>query len=449
MVLLGHGSFGIVLSNPRLPIIDENYDDIVNLNQVSKILYYAIDEKNKKIYEPYSFEDFELECDDIILLAKQYENVFNSNYFMLPIKGGILDKKKFMEKYNDVNTKYNFKWLSGSTSSLKIINSLLESVEDIYQIIYEKGDVISRDINIFYAGIKNIFESINTSNDYGFFFDDIKLINLVTHDNKIKMIDFSCPVNTNTTHDKIIVQIENSKLHCIYYFTYPIITNIILYEQINMLTILNISKATKINYYLLLRFQSIQNKQNLNYKFKLIQKLLSITNRYFQNYKKEIKLLNYNMINKINNIEDIDKYSEYKTITMVDFSVSIINLLLDHNLIHDKPRKDLINNIFIGYDNLIKQLFPNENNSLDKIIFLLKNINLYSFGFIFIEWICRNVNINENINENISTNISTNKDTLEKMFDIIILSCTNYVVIDGNLFLSISNLNIEKINFFL
>lgn len=45
MVVLGRGSFGIILSNPRLPMIDEKYDDVINLNQVSKILYDIIKKK--------------------------------------------------------------------------------------------------------------------------------------------------------------------------------------------------------------------------------------------------------------------------------------------------------------------------------------------------------------------------------------------------------------------
>jgi hypothetical protein len=439
MVLLGCGSFGIVLSNPRVPTINESYGDIMNLNQVSKILYYIIDNDT---YKPSPYKDFKFEYDDILLLCEQYHNVFNTNYFMLPINGGILDKKKFIEKYNDTNTNYNFEWLSKSKKTFKIINSLLKSYNDIYQIIYAKGDIVTEDINIFIDQIKNIFELVILSDNFGFYFDDIKLQNLVTHDNKIKIIDFSCPINTNTTYDQIINQIVNSKLCNIYYFPYPIITNIILYEQINMLELISPSpyKKNYVNYYSILKSQSIQDKQNLKYKFKLVKKLLSMTNLYFQNYKKEIKLLNFNMISKINSIEDIDKYSEYKTIDMKDFCVSAINLLLIYVADDNESLKDLINKIFIGYNKLINQIFHNNNQSLDKIIFLLKNIILHSFGLIFIEWIYKNVNLNDNL--------IISKDIIEKMFDIIILFCTNYVVIDDNLFFSFPNFNIEKLNFF-
>ena len=441
MVILGRGTFGMVLSNPRLPTIDENYDDIINLNQVSKILYGLVDKTN--VSYPGSLEDFEFEYTDILLLAEQFNNIFNSNYFILPIGGGILDKKKFIDKYNNKDINYNFKWLSESVSSIKIINSLLESPKVIYQIIYEKGDKIPKDINLFIIGLKNIFEIITLANNNGFFFDDIKIENLVVHDNKIKMIDFSCPINTNTTYDKLIKQLVNSKLYSIYYFPYPIIPNIILYQQINM-TKLIFGTETNINYYSLLISQSIQDEYNLNYKFKLIKRLINIST-HFPNYKKCIKLLNCENISKINSVEDVEKYSEYKNITMIDFSFSIIELLLqDSKQNNDKDEykdyQDLINKIFIQYNDLINQIFPIQDQILDKIIFLLKNINLSSFGLIFIEWIYKNINSIDSI--------TLNKNTIEKMFDIIILSCTNYIIIDNDLFFLFPSLNTENLNFF-
>jgi hypothetical protein len=205
------------------------------------------------------------------------------------------------------------------------------------------------------------------------------------------------------------------------------------------------------DYYSLIDSQYIQDKYNLKYKFILIKKISSMSNKYFPNYKKEIKILNCNNINKINSIEDFDKYSEYKNITINDFFVSTIEMLfIDSIQIENKHKyekyQELINDIFTTYNDLINQLFSNpnsnqnQNSKLNKIIFLLKNINLYSFGIVFIEWIYKNINS--------SDDITLNKDIIEKMFDIIILSCTNYIVIDSILFLSIPNLNIENLNFF-
>ena len=48
MVVEGKGTYGIVLSSPRIPILDEEYEDIKSLNQVSKLLYFI----DNKIYNP-------------------------------------------------------------------------------------------------------------------------------------------------------------------------------------------------------------------------------------------------------------------------------------------------------------------------------------------------------------------------------------------------------------
>ena len=42
MVVEGKGSFGIVFSSPRIPTKEENFEDVIKLNQVSKILYNII-----------------------------------------------------------------------------------------------------------------------------------------------------------------------------------------------------------------------------------------------------------------------------------------------------------------------------------------------------------------------------------------------------------------------
>jgi hypothetical protein len=65
MVVEGFGSFGIVLSSPRIPLIDESTEDILNLNEVSKILInYS---HQKKSYLPADDDD----------IKKEYENIIN------------------------------------------------------------------------------------------------------------------------------------------------------------------------------------------------------------------------------------------------------------------------------------------------------------------------------------------------------------------------------------
>jgi hypothetical protein len=441
MVVLGQGSYGIVLSNPRLPISNESYDEIINLNHVSKLLYDIKYDKNKRIYIPCSFEDFEYEYTSTIILLKDYSKIFTNEHFMLPLKAGIIDKWKFVNKYNNNDKNYNYEWLSKSNENIKIINELIKNQNDIYQIIYEKGDKVSSDINIFYNGIKNIFEAIKITNESGFFFDDIKLENLVLHDNKIKMIDFSCPINTNLSYDKIIKQIVNSKFKTIYYFPYNTLINITLYENINQIKQIG-DIGIHNNYYSLLYSNLIEFESNVKYKLTQIQKLLYLADNYFQDYYVEIKLINYNFIHKIKSIKDINIYEEIKKINLIDFSSSVLQFLLysNNNLENNKDNIIVINEIFIKYKELVNVLFPDEKDSNEKIIFLLKNINIYSFGFIFVDWILKNIKS--------KTDINLIKDKLVKIFNIIIHSCSNYITLDNDLYFSFPSLNMNNINYF-
>lgn len=45
MVVDGNGSYGIVLSSPRISLANENYEDIKELEQVSKLLYHMVGNK--------------------------------------------------------------------------------------------------------------------------------------------------------------------------------------------------------------------------------------------------------------------------------------------------------------------------------------------------------------------------------------------------------------------
>lgn len=440
MVVLGRGSYGIVLSNPRLPIICESFDEVINLNHVSKILYDTTYKDNKKVYIPCSLTDFDYEYKDIIKLSQDYNQIFNYEYFILPIKAGILNKEEFVNKYNNSDKNYNFEWLSKSITNLKIINELLQNPNDIYQIIYEKGEKITSDINIFMNGIKNIFEIIKISNGAGFFFDDLKLDNLVLHNNKIKMIDFSCPINTNFTDEKIIKQIIDSKLKIINYFPYCSLVNIMLYENINKINL--IGNMKNYNYYSLLYLHKLEYESNVKYKINQIHKLLYLSNKYFEDYYVEIRLINYKVFNKIKCIQDIYLYSDMKKINLSDFSSSILELLLydNNNLENNYANINLINEIFIAYGELVNKLHHDQSNWIEKITFLLKNINLYSFGFIFVDWIVKNVNS--------KTDINLVKDKLIKIFNIIIYTCTNYIILDNDLYFSFPCLNINNINYF-
>ena len=431
MVVLGCGSSGIVLSEPRIPVINENYSDVIKLDQVSKILYI----KNKdEQYVPAKFNDFEIEYTNIKKIIEENNDIFNNNYFLIPIDGGIIDKKKFIEEFNKGDI-YCFNWLSKSKSYYNILNSLLNESDDLYQIIYDKGTKISTNIFVFLDKIINIKNILEIANKKGFYFDDIKLENLIYHDSNIKIIDFSEIINLNLSYDKIVEQITNSKFNCVYYFPYNTISNLLLYEYINKINkigYLNINT----NYFSLLYTNSIEYAINVKYKIKLINNLSWIFNKYLPNYKIKIKLLNYKFIDKINSEEDFQNLSEFESINMEDFTYSLLNILAFEKIYFNEyeNNKTIINNTIKCYKNLIDKMYL--DNKKQKIEFLLKNINIYSFGFIFVNWLYKNLNY--------IVNNSDLKIQLIKMFDIIILYCTNIILIDDNLYFAYPVYNIDK-----
>ena len=374
MVVLGHGSYGIVLSNPRLPIISESFDEVINLNQVSKILYDVTIKDDKKIYIPNSLKDFDCEYTNVIKLSKDYDQIFNSEYFILPIKAGIIDKKEFINKFNNNDKNYNFEWLSKSITNVKIFNELLQNPNNIYQIIYEKGEKISSDINIFMSGIKNIFDIIKISNEKGFFFDDLKLENLIFHECKIKMIDFSCPINTNLIYDNIKKQLVNSKYKYIYYFPYDCLINIILYENINQINLIGDTCfiGNNYDYCSLLNSNAVEYDSNVKYKMKQIERILYLEKNYFKDYYIEIKVINCDVINKIKSFEDIDINSEIKKINLVDFSSSILQLLLYYNKSENNYDDEISVNKINTSNQKVDELCNNQNLQIE---YVMKNLN--------------------------------------------------------------------------
>jgi hypothetical protein len=428
MVVLGIGSSGIVLSNPRIPISNEIFSEIIELNQVSKILFINDNYNN---YIPCNINDYHLEYTNIKKLSEDYGHIFNNNYFLLPIIGGIIDKKKFIEEFNKKDI-LNYKWLSSSKYYFNILNNLIINKKDLYQIIYEKGDKISNNITDFLNKISNIKNILKIANTENFFFDDIKLENLIYHNNLIKMIDFSAPINLNLPYENIIEQINDSKLNCIFYYAYNIIYNVVLYEQIdNIKTIGYLDK--KKNYYLLLLTQSFEYEQLVKYKIQVIKNLYDIYNKYIPDYNIKIKVFNYNFIDKINS-SNIETLLEERIITMEDFTYSNLRILLydTDNLKERTYNNNMTNKIILFYKNFIDKLFINDQTQ--KIIFLLKNINIYSFGFIFINW------LNSNIKNMIETNNLENLQLkLKNIFNIILYCCTNIITIDSIIYFTYPN----------
>ncbi len=265
MVVEGIGSYGIVLSTPRIPLINETLDTVLNLNEVSKILInYS---HQQKTYSPADDDDIKKEYENIIKLASSNPKIFNDANFLLPLSGGYLNKNKFIKNYND-NKYFNFEWLSYSTIFFDILNNLLSNTnKEIFQIVYPKGTKINLSADDFIIMMINVLNTLDISNKNGFYFDDIKLDNLLIHDNKIKIIDFAEPIDLNNKIEKVKNQIKESKLLSIFYFPYNIISNLLLFEYIGELTL--IGKIENNDYHKLIFNNYSMFNNNIQYKKKL------------------------------------------------------------------------------------------------------------------------------------------------------------------------------------
>lgn len=409
MVVEGSGSYGIVVSSPRIPVGDETYLDILNLEQVSKILY--LEEEND--------QDYKKEFEQILVLMEKYSNIFNDKYFMLPIKGGLIDKFKFIENFNQ-NKEYGLKWLNNSKKYFNILNNLIKHNKPIYQIVFYKGEKINLSWDDFYEKMLNILDILRLSNENGFYFDDLKIENLILHNNKIKIIDFAEPINTNNSYNKIINNIINSKLNCIYYFPFNIICNILLYEYLNITKYIG-GFIKNNNYHPLLYTNHLEFNQNIKYKYKIIKNFINLLKKYIPEYKTNLKLINSNLFDKLKTertLTDFEKLYENKEITINTIYDSLKRfLILDNNLIST-------NKLIIEYKKYIELVFTEKEYIIN---FLLENINIYSFGFMYIEW------VNKNINKILqSDNI---KSILKKIIKIVESCCLNIICLDSQIYI--------------
>ena len=136
------------------------------------------------------------------------------------------------------------------------------------------------------------------------------------------------------------------------------------------------------------------------------------------------------------NSNNIQTY--YKTIELsYDKFFDSLKFLFDINLIN-KNNQQIINNFINQYKKFLNIL---NKNPKDKIINLLRNINLYSFGFIFVEWVSKNHN-KLICYKNFDISIY-----LRKIVDIIGVCCSNVLIIDNKIYFSNNNFDSVDFNF--
>lgn len=419
MVVEGYGTFGIVFSTPRIPFLNENFQDVIKLNQVSKILYLCIEDR----YFPPEQEDIDREYYNILKLINSHPNIFNSEYFMLPIDGGIIDKNKFIEMFNNQEI-FNTDWLNKSKIYYNIIKSLFDKNDPVFQITYEKGEKINLSFEEFLDKINNTIDIVTLANKNRIYFDDIKLENLVLHDNKIKMIDYSNSINTEVPFENIISQIKESKFDSIFYYPYPIVPNILVFEFVGKINLIGKFNLEEQNYFKLINSNYPSYKLNFCFRKKLIDLLIQIqSNILFETNKNsfEIKVLGIENIDKIQSRDDIEPNLETKYIT-VDDIVCSLKLFLFSKKYNEDADENLINNAISGYKKIIKKIFTETRTQIN---FLLGTINQYSLGILLLNKLLKKYENNNQIDKHIDL-VNVNK-----FINTIISQCLNIILINN------------------
>ena len=238
------------------------------MNQVSKLLYYIVDNK----YYPEKKEHIINSYDNIIKLVKEHPDIFNNDNFMLPIKGGYIDKFKFVLEFNDKELDYGYNWLSNSKKYFDIIQQLISHSDDVFQIIYEKGTPINYDFDAFIFRMNDIYNTLVLCNKKGFYLDDLKYVNLIVHNDKIKIIDFDEPINLNILIDECEKKIAEAKFHNIMYFPYDTLSLILLYDFIGKIN--KIGNLINGNYYKILESCTYEFTENVKHKLSLFDNLV-------------------------------------------------------------------------------------------------------------------------------------------------------------------------------
>ena len=132
-----------------------------------------------------------------------------------------------------------------------------------------------------------------------------------------------------------------------------------------------------------------------------------------------------------------------KTISInIDMFVDTIKIIFNSYLIEKgqinysdiKIVKKLINKFIILKKKFIKLT---KKTHIDTISYLLTNSNIYSFGFIFLDWLKKN---------KIKIKLDNINNTLQKIISIVVKCCLNFVIIDDSIYILNRNyLDIEKI----
>jgi hypothetical protein len=383
----GIGGSGIVLSNPRLPLIGEKYNNIKNnILECSKLFF------NESVND-FDYNSYKNELDSYKSLKEKQSKLSSlDDYIVMYTKSGQISNVEVLlgkDSY-DNETWWNYSSNPDSSKKLKqIFGNSIKNIKPIYQIVFPLGKSISLDdIQIFIIKYIHIFECIQVFNQSDLIFDDLKLDNIVKINDTYKLIDCS----SIFSFEEIITdgEIRYTILKNISYYIYSVLIHILLLYFLD--------KKKNKNKYI--------NEQKYN---KFIKEKL---NEYkTNNYKTNVFTYLKNIFGK----ESIITFSFLKfsiqNIKLIEseVSISIENIL--KTLLFDYKENIRIIIIQYYYKYLYSSLknkntwksknSKNHNENYDETIihilyFLQKRINIYFLGMVIFDYLYQKQSIKDN-----------------------------------------------------
>ena len=404
---IGEGSYGQIISNPRLPFDNEKIINLINLDEVSKI-FIDNDEYNYEV-KSYTENNFLNELKDFIVL---------------PIKYGKIN-------YDEFNN-YDIEYINDYNNKVQIIKSF-----HINHITFPKGNSIFKSLksnNDFIFKLDNVIKCVIYFYYNNLFFPDLKFVNSIEIDDQYKLIDIASIIQIDkedikNTLDKLFNE-ENGLFYDNYFYSPHSLIPILYLRYINCILISN-------------DFSSIKNiiypiNSNEFYKFIFLEKSKNIKS-YIQNIKYIEKIFNFDkMYNCALNFEIVlinIKNNKNVNLIITDSNIyKILNELyyerlgciyLDNDL---KNNEKYITNYLELYNKYINYIILNNTNNTNNneidfkniIKYLLDKIQLYSFGIFILEFIKKYYN-NCSFDENYCN-----------LLKLVLMSCISIIKYDNN-----------------
>jgi hypothetical protein len=385
-IIEGYGSFGIVISTPRIPYENEHFLMDISEDEVSKIFYEIYDYDNEINF-----------YNRMHLLEINLEIGIENEYFIIPKRYGKINNK-LTEKIYD---KINFIKLNSHININKLEKIYNYLIDTRYQITFKKGKDISLcNLINFFKYFNNILKCLIELYNKNLILFDIKNNNILYVDKTFKFCDFTSLKNIN---------------------------------DIKLTNLIETSLYDKKNYFL------------INYHYYIHPGIIKIFIKYLlycnQNIENKNILIIFNYINEIIQVIDIkDEYIVY-FYDKLNYFYKIMNLIFTNNIINEIYFYDIIidkYNIYEILDSILHEKIFNKSKKyyIKYLNFLYKKcgknllkelyclLDLYSIGILIIKFL---INKLEQFNDkDIVYILSENKSLILKYIHIILMCCLHY-----------------------